>query len=65
MEAGKFLNLFEAKLEDAVIAGNRYTEFEKMYALAQALGAEYVTTLTDMEREPQVRQSFVPSSFRR
>lgn len=56
----KFLSLFEIWLEDVIQAGNIYTEYDKMFQLAQSLGEGYIDSLSGMEN---LRPEFQNFSF--
>ena len=54
----KFIHLFEARLDEAVLAGNDMSEYNKMYQLTSAIGPTYVPILREMSNDPPIHQTF-------
>ena len=53
-----FLHLFEARLDEAILANNIMSEHDKMYQLTSALGPAYVPVLREMSNDPPKQQTF-------
>ena len=54
----KFLRLFEAKLNEAIDAGNTISPRDAMYQLVTALGPKYLNAVNMMRTEPEYNQRF-------
>ena len=54
----KFLNLFEARAEEAINAGNVLPDRDLMFQLTTSLGPDYISALDAMNNEPLEQRTF-------